>query len=46
MMNEEEITEVAREAIMLTIELSTPTLMFGLVVNTIILWKLKHFIGK
>ncbi|WP_435639982.1 flagellar biosynthesis protein FliQ [Micavibrio aeruginosavorus] len=32
-MNEEEIIEVAREAIMLTIELSTPTLMVGLVVG-------------
>jgi flagellar biosynthetic protein FliQ len=32
-MNEEEIIEVAREAIMLTIELSTPTLMVGLIVG-------------
>ena len=32
-MNEEGIIEVAREAIMPTIELSTPTLMVGLVVG-------------
>lgn len=35
-MNEEEIIQVAREAIMLTITLSTPTLLVGLVVGVAI----------